>query len=325
MASNFNEIKEYFSKDLENYNLRFAELLSSDVKIIDTVIKFIVKHKGKTLRPLIVIMSARLLGEVNINTYSIASIIEFLHTASLIHDDVVDDAHLRRGFPSINAIWKNKIAVLIGDYLLSKSLISATETGKLEVMNILAHTSRRLTQGELFQIEKSKKLDIAESDYFRLISDKTAALISASSELGAMSVTDNAAHIKHLKEFGEHLGIAFQIKDDLLDYQSTSSILGKPAGNDLKEKKITLPLIFALSNSSEKEIKQIKNYLRKKIDVSAIREIIRFTEEKGGIQYAEQKQNEYVMKAKAAIEVFPDSKPKQLMYQLVEYVVERKK
>jgi len=325
MAAKFNEIRDYFANDLDSYNLRFSELLSSDIKLIDTIIKFIVKHKGKNLRPLIVIMSARLLGTVNINTYSIAAIIEFLHTASLIHDDVVDDAHLRRGFPSINAIWKNKIAVLIGDYLLSKSLISATETGKLQVMNILAHTSRRLTQGELFQIEKSRKLDINESDYFRLISDKTAALISASSELGARSVTDNETDIQNLKNFGEYLGMAFQIKDDLLDYQSTSLILGKPAGNDLKEKKITLPLIHALSESSEKEIKQIKMLLKKKVDARAIREIIRFTELKGGILYAEQKQNEFIQKAKSAIDIYTDSDPKKLMIQLVDYVVERKK
>lgn len=321
---NLSAIKKPFKKELDEYDITFNKIMSSDIKLIDSVVKYIVRHKGKNLRPLLVLMSAKLVGTTNENTYIVASIVEMLHSASLIHDDVVDDSDMRRSFPSINAIWKNKIAVLIGDYLLSKCLIGATMSGKLEVMNILAHASKRLSKGELLQIEKSLKMNITEEDYFKMISDKTAALISAAAELGALTTSSSEKDHENLRNFGEYLGIAFQIKDDLLDYYGHQSILGKPVGNDFKDKKITLPLIYAFQNSKDGEIKKIKKALKKGVNKADVKEIIGFAEKNGGIDYAKQKQNEYAQKAKDCLEEYPDSDLKSAMWHFVDYVIERK-
>ncbi len=283
MPAKISAIKKPFEQELKAYDKTFKRIMSSNVVLIDTILKYIIKHKGKNLRPLLVLMSAKIAGKTNENTYIVASIIEMLHSATLIHDDVVDDAELRRGFPSINAVWKNKIGVLMGDYLLSKCLIGGTKTGSLEVMNLLANASRRLSKGELLQIERSRTLNINEEEFIDMISDKTAALIAASAELGALTTSDKAEDRDNLRNFGENLGIAFQIRDDLLDYYGKQSIVGKPVGNDFKDKKLTLPLIHAFSKAPDKETRRIKKLLKKGVKRKDIREIIQFAESYNGI------------------------------------------
>ena len=299
--------------------------MTSNVKLIDTVVKYIVKHRGKGLRPLLVIMAAKLVGKPVTNTYIIASTIELLHTASLVHDDVVDNAEIRRGFPSINAIWKNKISVLMGDYLLSNCLINATRTESIKTMQILANVSGRLSKGELLQIEKSKRMNMNEKDYFEIISNKTAALISAAAQLGAMTTSENPDDHERLKEFGENLGLAFQIKDDLLDYYGKQSIVGKPVGNDFKDKKITLPLINAFQKAENEEIEKIKKLLKKGTNSKDVEYIIQFVETYGGVEYAIQKQNEYAQDAKNNLSAYADSNVKTALTDFVEFVISRTK
>ncbi len=325
MKISLNDLKKPFQKELIEYENTFKALLSSNVKLIDTIVKYVVKNKGKGLRPLLVIMAAKLVGEPTSETYQAAAVVEMLHTASLVHDDVVDNANVRRGFPSINALWKNKAAVLMGDYMLSKCLIGAAGTGNIRVMQILADASKRLSKGELSQIEKSRKLSISETEYFEIISDKTAALIGSAAELGALSATKNIDDHERMKAFGENLGIAFQIKDDLLDYFGHQSILGKPVGNDFKDKKITLPLIHAFKNSTEDEIRRIKRALKKGVNSADVKKIIRFVEDHGGIEYAQKKKEEYAQKAKDVLEEYPDSEVKQAMRNFVDYTVHRMK
>ncbi len=319
------DLKKPFQKELSEYNRTFHKILSSNVQLIDTIIKYVVKNKGKGFRPLLVLMSAKLVGRPTQDTYVVASIVELLHTASLVHDDVVDEAYIRRGLPSINAMWKNKIAVLMGDYMLSKCLIGASATGNIRVMQILAEASKRLSEGELHQIEKSRRLNITETEYFEIISDKTAALIGSASELGALSTSKNIDDHERLKTFGENLGIAFQIKDDLLDYYGQHSVLGKPVGNDFKDKKITLPLIYAFKQSSAKEVSEIKKKIKKGVSHKDVKEIISFVEERGGIEYANSKKEEYAQKAKDNLSEYPESEIKTALHNFVDYTVRRKK
>jgi octaprenyl-diphosphate synthase len=325
MAQNLSEIKTYLKSDLDKYKKTLVSVLSSNVFLIDNITKYIVKHKGKGLRPLLVILSAKLLSDTNEKTYLVATIVELLHTATLIHDDVVDEAIVRRGFPSINAIWKNKISVLMGDYLLAKSLISATETGDIEIMSILANTAKRLSKGELLQIEKSRKLDITEEEYIKMISDKTAALIAACCELGAMTVSKQPEDRNRLKQYGENLGIAFQIKDDLLDFQGDQIILGKPVGADLKEKKITLPLILSLKNSPEKEKKFILRLIKKGVTQEDINRIYEFIQSYGGIESARDYALSYAEKARQTLEPIQDGEAKESALSFVDYIINRKK
>lgn len=325
MNLSLKEIKRPFQKELMEYEKTFKSVLSSNINLIDTVVKYVIKSKGKGLRPLLVLMSAKLVGQPTPETYTVATIVELLHTASLIHDDVVDSAHVRRGLPSINAMWKNKVAVLMGDYMLSKCLIGASSTGNLRTMQVLAESAKRLSQGELSQIEKSRKLNITETEYFEIISDKTAALISSAAELGALSTSKNVDDHQRLKEFGENLGLAFQIKDDLLDYFGHQSIIGKPVGNDFRDKKITLPLIFAFKHASGDEISKIKKSLKRGVSSKEVKQIISFVQKKGGIAYAEEKKNDYAQKAKTCLDYYPDSEVKQSLLQFVDYTVQRTK
>jgi octaprenyl-diphosphate synthase len=324
MTKTINKIKEPIALELQQYDVVFKEIMSSNIKLVDTVVKYIVKHKGKSLRPLLVLLSAKLVGEPVKNTYRVAAIVEMLHSASLIHDDVVDEATVRRGFPSVNAVWKNKVAVLIGDYLLSKCLIGATLTERLEVMNILANSAKRLSKGELLQIEKSIRMNITEEEYLSMISDKTAALIGAAAELGALSASDNKEDSEKLRNFGENLGIAFQIHDDLLDYYGHQSIIGKPVGNDFKEKKITLPLIHSFQKAQPKEIKRIKKMLNKGVTRKEVSYIITFAEDYGGIDYSQLKKKEYAQKAKDYLQTYPDNKIRSALYSFVDYIIQRK-
>lgn len=249
MAFSTKSIFKEFKTDLETFQDYFKKSMTSNVRIVDEVAKYMVRRKGKQLRPMLVIVTARTIAEPTEGSYLAAVVVELLHAATLVHDDVVDEAELRRGFATINKIWKNKISILMGDYLLAKSLIIATEIGNLKLMNIIANVAKSMSKGELLQIQKSRKLNINEEEYFQLISDKTASLISACCEIGAMTTNATEEQRQSLKSFGQNLGIAFQIKDDLLDYQSNSGILGKPVGHDLKDKKITLPLLYAFQDS----------------------------------------------------------------------------
>ena len=325
MSAPVDKIKKVLKDDIKKYNQTFSSIMQSDVALVDKIAKYIVRHKGKGLRPLLVLMSARLCGIPNKNTYILASVVELLHTASLVHDDVVDYASVRRGFPSINAMWKNKISVLMGDYLLAKSLIGATESGKLEYMNILANTSRRLSKGELLQIEKSRKLDITEAEYFKIVSDKTAALISACCSLGALSVDANDDELSSIQQYGEHLGIAFQIKDDLLDYEGKQNIVGKPIGADLKEKKITLPLLLSFKKAPIKEKEFIIKILKKGANTHDVKHIIEFCKRYEGISKAMESANSYAEKAKSNLNIFPENEFKEIALQFVDYVLNRSK
>lgn len=317
-------IQKPLIEELKQYDLVFKQVMSSNIGLIDTVVKYVVKHKGKNLRPLLVLLSAKLTGRITDNTYTVATIVEMLHSATLIHDDVVDEADLRRGFPSINAQWKNKIAVLMGDYLLSKCLIGGTQTGQLEVMSMLADASKRLTKGEFLQIEKSKTLNINEEEFIEMISNKTAALIGAAAELGALTAEGTTIEDQNnMRTFGESLGIAFQLHDDLLDYYGNQKIVGKPIGNDFKDKKLTLPLIHAFQNAEKSEIKKIKKKIRKGVAKKDIKEIILFAEEYGGIAYAQEKQNFYADKAKSILKSYPESDVNKALQKFVDYVIKR--
>ena len=325
MGVHLSTIKAFLKDDLDEYKKTLTRVLSSNVFLIDKITKYIIKHKGKGLRPLLVLLSARLLNSPNEKTYLVATIVELLHTATLIHDDVVDEAIVRRGFPSINAIWKNKISVLMGDYLLAKSLISATETGEMEIMSLLAETSKRLSKGELLQIEKSRQLDITEDEYLKMISDKTAALISACCELGAMTVSNKPVHREQLRQYGENIGIAFQIKDDLFDYQGDQILIGKPVGADLKEKKITLPLILSFKKAPADEKKFILKLIKKGVTDKDIKRIYDFVQTYNGLQAAQDYASEYARKAKKSINNLDNGTAKENALNFVDYVIQRKK
>ena len=319
------DIRKSLHPEYNLYKKKLSAIMASNIPIVDSIAKYIVRHKGKGLRPLLVILSAKLIKEPNQNTYIVASLIEILHTATLVHDDVVDNANIRRNFPSINAVWKNKISVLMGDYLLAKSLISATETGSMEIMHLLAETSKRLSQGELFQIEKSRKLDITVDEYINMISDKTAALISACAELGGITVAASPEQKTALHEYGENLGIAFQIKDDLLDYEGKQKIVGKPVGADLREKKITLPLILAMKNAPIAEKKQVIKMLKKGVNGEQVKNIIDFSIKYNGLSESKKVAIDYADKARKALSVFPDGTNKSNAINFIDFVIGRNK
>lgn len=324
MKGSLKKIFEPFEDDLRNFNNHFNDVMRSDVKIVDQVAKYIVKHKGKQFRPALLIVSARTIGEALPATYTTAAVVELLHTASLVHDDVLDDSELRRGFRTIHKIWKNKIAILMGDYLLSKSLIAATETGSLEIMNTVATVAKRLIKGAMFELQKSRKLDITEADYFRLISDKTASLISACCELGALTVQASEEQRAALKTFGENLGLVFQIKDDLLDYQGNSGILGKPALADLEDKKITLPLLYAFEESSGKDRNKVFRMIKNGAVKKDLHYILEYVREHQGLERARQKANSIKEEAVNALSPLPDTPARSALKALAEFVLNRK-
>ncbi len=299
--------------------------MTSNVRIVDEVAKYLVRHKGKQLRPMLVIVSSRTIAEPTPASYQAAVVVELLHTATLVHDDVVDESELRRGFPTINKIWKNKISLLMGDYLLAKSLIIATEIGNLELMNIIANVAKSMSKGELLQIQKSRKLNITEAEYFQLITDKTASMISACCEIGGMSTLASPRQRESLKNFGLNLGIAFQIKDDLLDFQSQVGVLGKPVGHDLKDKKITLPLLYALQDSSSGERRRVVRMLKNGVKKKQIDHIVEFISNRGGISRAQEKANDYKDLALRELETLPESTARTVLTELAEFVVDRSK
>jgi octaprenyl-diphosphate synthase len=317
-----NEIKKYLQIELVEFEQNFNKAVESKVSLLDNIMKYIVKTKGKQLRPIFVILSGKLCGQVNEKTYRAASLIELLHTATLVHDDVVDDANKRRSFFSINALWKNKIAVLVGDYLLSKGLLLSLNNKDFKVLEILATAVKDMSEGELLQAEKARKLNITEEIYFDIIKCKTASLISSACAAGAYSTCEDEVVSDKLKLFGEKVGIAFQIKDDLFDYGRED--IGKPTGNDIKEKKMTLPLIYTLNHcdkaTKDKIISIFKHANKKKNEVNYIIDTVVAT---GGIKYAAEKMQCYKNEAIEILNEFDDSEAKTYMIKLVDYITDR--
>ena len=306
MAS-LSDIKKPVAAEMREFESYFRHTLQSDIPFFHVILDNFLRRKGKQMRPLLVFLTARLNGKVNETTYIAATFIELLHTATLVHDDVVDDASERRGLPSINVLYNSKIAVLVGDYLLAQGLLISVEKQRFNMLGIVSDAVREIVKGELVQLQKTRKLDIREEDYFRIIKMKTAALISACTACGASSVTDDPDAIARMKEMGENIGIAFQIKDDLLDYTG-EGLTGKREGNDIKEKKITLPLIHALRETGPIERRHIIRLLRKKKKGSReIREVIGFVKKHGGLDYAEAAMKEYSDRAIRILEEYPDS------------------
>lgn len=298
--------------------------MKSDVMLLDQIMNYIVKRKGKQLRPMFVFLMAGVCGSITESTYRGAALIELLHTATLVHDDVVDDSNYRRGFFSINALWKNKVAVLVGDYLLSRGLLLSIDNGDFELLQLVSRAVRELSEGELLQIEKARRLDITEDVYYEIIRQKTASLIAACCAVGARSSGVEPAIVEQARIFGERVGVAFQIKDDLFDYGTAE--VGKPLGIDIKEKKMTLPLIYALSKADFWEKRRIINLVKnesenpKKVD-----EVIAFVKNSGGIAYATEAMNRYVTEAQTLLNSFPDSPYRNSLHQLVQYTIDRNK
>lgn len=319
---NLKKISAPIATELDEFEKQFSNVLKSRVALIDIITKYILKQKGKKIRPILVLLSAKLCGEVNYRTYIAANLVELLHTATLIHDDVVDEAKSRRGIASINAVWKNKAAVLIGDYLLSKGLLISLENNEYDFLQVTSEAVRRMSEGELLQIQKARNFDGTEETYFKVISDKTASLIKTCCKLGALSTAKDKAVVEKLGIFGENIGIAFQLRDDILDYTGRKKLLGKSTGNDLKEKKFTLPLIVSLRNAPKKRsgeiMKLIKSDRTKKFD-----EVLEFVLQYGGVEYTVQKINDYSSIAKNSLVEFKDSKVKDSMFEFVDFVSER--
>ena len=316
-------IKNIIHDELAVFEEKFAVSMKSTTPLLDRIMKYIIKRKGKQIRPMFVLLSAKLHGTVNESTYRAASLVELLHTATLVHDDVVDESAERRGFFSINAIWKNKIAVLVGDYLLSKGLLLSINHQDFEQLKILSEAVQQMSEGELLQLEKSRKLNLDESIYFEIIRNKTASLLGSACAIGAFSTSNNKEISDKMKLFGEKIGIAFQIKDDLFDYGSQN--IGKPTGNDIKEKKLTLPLIYTLNNS-DKTTRQRLIYILKNENKksSSVNFVISMVNESGGILYATEKMNAYKKEAIEILYEFPDSPVRKALEDLVNYSIDRK-
>lgn len=311
--------------DLRKFEAHFRRALTSNVGLVDAVVRYMVRRKGKRIRPALVMLAAEACGGIGEATFRGAALVELLHTATLIHDDVVDDAATRRNWPSINAIWKNKVAVLLGDYVLSRGLLLSLEHEDIDFLRSTSTAVKRMSEGELLQIQKSKQLRNDEETYFRIIGDKTASLLATCCEIGARSATTDTATIDRLRDYGEHLGIAFQIRDDILDFTGTESTLGKPIGGDLKEKKFTLPLIHAFSLAPSSRRKDVLRRLKRGVTRDDIEEIVRFVEEFGGIAHAIRTSEEYRDRAIARLDTLPDTEAKRALRQLADFVVTRKK
>jgi octaprenyl-diphosphate synthase len=321
------QIKKPILEEMELFEKKFYQSMISKVALLNRITYYIVNRKGKQMRPMFVFLTAKMIsgGAVLERTYRGALVIELIHTATLVHDDVVDDSNRRRGFFSINALWKNKIAVLVGDFLLSKGLLLSIDNGDFDLLKIISVAVKEMSEGELLQIEKARRLDITEEVYYEIIRQKTATLIAACCALGACSVNpDDIEQIEKMRKFGELIGMAFQIKDDLFDYSDEA--IGKPTGIDIKEQKMTLPLIYVLNNCSKKEkdwiINSIKNHNK---DKKRVKEVITFVKNQNGLAYAENKMLEFQKEALQLIEIFPHSTYKEALILMVNYVIERKK
>lgn len=320
------QIKKPIGYEMDLFEQKFLLSMSSKVALLNRITHYIVNRKGKQMRPMFVFLVAKMVanGEVSERTYRGASVIELIHTATLVHDDVVDDSNRRRGFFSVNALWKNKIAVLIGDFLLSKGLLLSIDNNDFDLLKIISIAVREMSEGELLQIEKARKLDITEDIYYEIIRQKTATLIAACCSLGAASVKPESLHVESMRKFGELIGMAFQIKDDLFDYGDEQ--IGKPTGIDIKEQKMTLPLIHVLNQASKKDkkwlINSVKNHNK---DTKRVKEVIVFVKDNGGLDYAVNKMKSFQEEALQLLKTYPDSDYKNSLELMVNYVIDRKK
>jgi octaprenyl-diphosphate synthase len=311
------------AEELKRFEPYFRKSTKTDLPLLNTIINYILRRKGKLMRPMMVFLAAKLNGEFNERTYHAALTIELLHTATLVHDDVVDESSQRRGFLSINAIWKNKIAVLVGDFILAKGLLWSIEHRDYDMLEHISAAVRDMSEGEILQIQKARKLDITEEIYFEIIRKKTASLLATSAAVGTCSVTEEVEKIERMKQFGEYAGMAFQIKDDLFDYHKTN-LIGKPAGNDLREKKMTLPLIYALNHCNNGEKSRILDIVRNRKKTSEdLREVSRFVESNGGFTYAAEVMQSYSDKAIAVLSAYPESDIKTAMIEYIRYITSR--
>lgn len=314
---------DLIKNELNEFEARFKEAVKSQTPLLDRIMRYIVKRKGKQLRPMFVLLSAKLCGETNESTYRAASLVELLHTATLVHDDVVDDAQERRGFFSVYALWKNKASVLVGDYLLAKGLLLSLDNNDHKVLHFLSDAVRKMSEGELLQIEKARSLNLKEDIYFEIIRNKTASLLASACAAGAWSTSQNDFTAEKMRAFGEKTGMAFQIKDDLFDYASEN--VGKPTGNDIKEKKLTLPLIYTLNNTDRATRRQIIYIVKNNNnDKKKVNWVIEKVEETGGIKYAIEKMNGYKKEALSLLHEFPESPYRKGLEDLVLYVTDRK-
>jgi len=323
MGSSVDRVQALLKEELALFETKFREAAQSKVPLLDRVMHYIIRRKGKQMRPMFVFLSARLFGPATETTYRAAALVELLHTATLVHDDVVDEAYERRGFFSINALWKNKVAVLVGDYLLSKGLLLSLDHNDFEILKYLSTAVRKMSEGELLQIERSRNLNLSEDVYFEIIRNKTASLLASSCAAGAWTTSGDTDISERMREFGEKAGIAFQIKDDLFDYGDAQ--IGKPTGNDIKEKKLTLPLIYTLNLLEKHERREIIYLLKNKNrDKSSVRQIIELVKEKGGIDYAAGKMNQYRDESLEILHTFPSSPVRDGLEDLIRYSTERK-
>ena len=317
------EIKTPISKEMEEFEGKFRASMKTDVLLLDKIMNYIVKRKGKQMRPMFVFLSAGTCGKISESTFRGASLIELLHTATLVHDDVVDSANYRRGFFSVNALWKNKVAVLVGDFLFSRGFLLSIDNNEFDLLRIVSQAIKEMSEGELFQIEKARHLDITEEVYYDIIRQKTASLIASCCAVGASSSGASPEVVKQMKQFGEHVGMAFQIKDDLFDFGDDE--IGKPLGIDIKEKKMTLPLIYALSKSSWLEKRKVIGIIRNESDKPRkVKEVIDYVKASGGIEYARASMNQYHEKAIASLKSFPESEYRNSLSQLVQFTIDRK-
>jgi octaprenyl-diphosphate synthase len=319
------KIKKSISNELREFDMFFKTEIKSQAYLLDTITKYILKTKGKQMRPMLVFLSAKLHGEVSKSTYSAAFLIELMHTATLIHDDVVDDSMTRRGLFSVNALWKNKIAVLVGDFFLSKGLLHAIREKEFALLEIVSDAVKEMSEGELIQMEKARMLNITEAIYFDIIEKKTASLIAAAMLAGAKSVSDNTVDLQKIKKIGILIGLAFQIKDDIFDYEHVN-LIGKPTGNDIKERKITLPLLYVMSRASGEEKKWILSILKKhNTDAAKVKTLINYVKTNGGIDYSISKMNSLKDEALTILQSYPTSDARDAFESLIHYITERNK
>ena len=324
MSHTLADIQAPISLEMREFEKKFRLLMKSKVILLDKIMGYIVKRKGKQMRPMFVFLSAGVTGEITESTYRGAALIELLHTATLVHDDVVDDANYRRGFFSINALWKNKIAVLVGDYLLSRGLLLSVDHGDFDLLKLVSQAVREMSEGELLQMEKAKNLDITEEIYFDIIRQKTASLISSCCAVGSTSSGGSKEMIEKMTLFGEKIGMAFQIKDDLFDYGSTQ--IGKPLGIDIREKKMTLPLIYSLHNASSSDRKRIRKMVKNNHHKrKSVQQVIDFVKSSGGIDYAQKIMSNFVEEALEILDTFSPSPYKDSLHQMVEFTISRNK
>ncbi len=317
------DLRKPIVAELDEFEKFFKDAMRSKIGLIDLIARYVIRQKGKKVRPLLVLLSAKICGEISESSFRGATLVEILHTATLVHDDVVDDADTRRGLASVNAVWKNKVAVLMGDYLLSRGLLLSLEHKDYFFLHSTSNAVKRMSEGELLQIQKSRQLNIDEATYLQIISDKTASLFAACTEIGAASATDDEAKRTTMYDYGTNIGMAFQIQDDLLDYLGRKSIIGKPTGIDIKEKKLTLPLIYALGCAPSRDSRQALKYIKHGATGKELRWVLDFVQQNGGIDYAVNKASEFGQKAINNLNCFPSSESKSALVSFVDFVLAR--